>query len=178
MLTAQITIGMTVRIDVNGRLTPATVTGTTGEGRSRRYCVRRDYGTEHTLPASALWPVADTVVGGVRTTGGQIVAPRAVPGVRINRRRPMEAQAGVNARRIADACGRVHVADSPLATVRAVYTAAGKRSLRNAPPAFRRGVVHAILAARAANRAEYITVMGHAPLPSEESVTAAMLSCR
>jgi hypothetical protein len=35
-----------------------------------------------------------------------------------------------------------------------------------------------ILATHSANRDEYRAVMGHAPLPTEAQITAAMLACR
>lgn len=178
MQAKHITPGMTVRIDIRGRLTAGTVISQTGDGRSILYCVRLDSGTERVLAAGKLWPMPESIVGVWETTGGQIVAPTSVTGARINRRRMIESMGGINARRIKDACGSVHVASSPLEAVRSVYAAAGKRSLRDAPPAFRRGAVHMILATHAANRAEYREVMGHAPLPTEAQITAAMLACR
>jgi len=178
MQAKHITTGMTVRIDIRGRLTAGTVISQTGEGRSIVYCVRLDSGTERALPASKLWPMPESILGGWETTGGQIVAPTSITGTRINRRRMIETMGGINARRIKDACGQIHVGASRLEAVRSVYAAAGKRSLRDAPPAFRRGAVHMILATHAANVAEYRAVMGHAPLPTEAQITAAMLACR
>lgn len=165
------------RFEVRGRLHTATVVYM-GEGRSAKVCVKTDDDTYHHIAPAKLWPMPGAIVGGWETTGEQIVAPRAVAGVRINRRRMVERSCRTNVRRITDACGRVHVGESPLATVRAVYAAAGKRSLRDCPPAFRRGIVHLILSCRAANLAEYRAVMGHAPLPTEAQITAAMLACR
>ena len=180
MQAKHLTPGMTVRLDtLRGRLATATVIRLApGGSRSRLLVVRTDDGVEHTVTAAKLLPAPGSILGGWETTGELIVAPGAIPGVSINRRRMVERTATRNSRRITDACGRVHVSESPLATVRAVYAAAGKRSLRSAPPAFRRGVVHTILAARAANLAEYRAVMGHSPLPTEEQITAAMLACR
>ena len=178
MKTRHLIPGLAVRIAIGGRLHPVTVIGHTGAGRSIIHTVRTDAGKLHKLPASKIWPMPESVIDGWETTGEEIVAPGAVAGVRINRRRMIERVCRENVRRIADACGRVHVGESPLATVRAVYAAAGKRSLRSAPPAFRRGVVRQILACRAANVAEYRAVMGHAPLPTEAQITAAMLACR
>ena len=180
MQAKHITPGMTVRVDtILGRLAPATVSRRlTGGSRSRLFVVRTDDGIEHTVTAAKLLPMPGSILGGWETTGELIVPPVAIPGTAINRRRMVERMATRNARRITDACGRVHVGESPLATVRAVYAAAGKRSLRSAPPAFRRGVVRQILACRAANVAEYRAVMGHAPLPTEAQITAAMLACR
>jgi hypothetical protein len=180
MQAKHITPGMTVRLDtIPGRLAPATVSRwLPGGSRSRLFVVRTDEGVEHTVTAAKLLPMPGSILGGWETTGELIVAPGAIPGTAINRRRMMERMAARNARRIVAECGRVHVGESLLATVRSVYASAGKRSLRSAPPAFRRGVVHTILAARAANVAEHRAVMGHAPLPTEAQITAAMLAVR
>lgn len=180
MLRSQITPGMTVRAaDARGNLTTVTVRTITGRGRGLRAVVAHDDGTTDAVALARLWPAPGSILHGLETTGGQIVAPPAIPGVTINRRRRMESMAGANARGIARIVGRHHVSESPRAILRAVIAAAsGRGSLRVMPPAFRRGAIHCILATIAANRAEYQRVMGHAPVPTEAQVTAAMLACR
>ncbi len=162
MLAKHIIIGMVVRIDTGSRysLSPGRVVR---RDSPRRWTILYD-GEEYSRPAGKIWPAHGTAPGGWESAGGNIIPPPKLPGVRINRRRLIEDQAGHNTRGIRERLGRLHVSAAPMAAVRAVYAQCEKRSLRFAPPAFRRGVVHTILRLHAANRAQ--------------QVTAAMLACR
>lgn len=176
MLAKHITIGMVVRIDTGDRYS-LSAGRVVRRDSPRRWTILFD-GEEYSRPAGKIWPAHGTAPGGWESCGANIIHPSPIPGVRINRRRMIENQTGSNTRGISERLGRLHVSETPMAAVRAVYAQCGKKSLRWAPPAFRRGVVHTILATHASNRAEYRAVMGHGPLPTEAQITAAMLACR
>lgn len=119
--------------------------------------------------------------GRVVSSGARLVAPTAVPAVglvNVNPSRPVEPMVGVNLAIVTRRVGNCHVADSLLAVCRSIRRSMGSHSTRRVPVPLRRGLWQTAASLHAANRAEYRAVMGHAPLPSEEQVTAAMLACR
>lgn len=106
-----------------------------------------------------------------------LVAPSPVPGMveHVNPWQPVERLVGYNREAVERICAGVHVALPWSAACRAVYRVIGKGGrLRGFPRALRRGAWLKVAEEHAANRAQYVAVMGHAPIPSEEIVTAAL----
>lgn len=106
-----------------------------------------------------------------------LVAPSPVPGMveNVNPWQPVERLVGYNREAVERICAGVHVALPWSAACRAVYRVIGKGGrLRGYPRALRRGAWLKVAEEHAANRAQYVAVMGHAPIPSEEIVTAAL----
>ena len=69
----------------------------------------------------------------------------------------------------------VHVAMPWSAACREVFKVIGKGGqLRSFPKPLRRAAWLAVAEEHAANRDQYRQVMGHAPIPSEEMITAAL----
>jgi hypothetical protein len=115
------------------------------------------------------------------TSGAPFSRPAAFPSVglsHLNRDREVEALVGVNLAVIERIVGGCHVGDSLLTVCRAIRNKMGRNATRRVPVPLRRGLWQTAARLHAANRAEYREVMGHAPLPTEAQVTAAMLACR
>lgn len=106
-----------------------------------------------------------------------LVAPSPVPGMveNVNPWQPVERLVGYNREAVERIVAGVHVALPWSSACRAVYRVIGKGGrLRGFPRALRRGAWLRVAEEHAANRAQYVAVMGHAPTPSEETITAAM----
>lgn len=115
------------------------------------------------------------------TSGAPFSRPAAFPSVgltHLNRDREVESLVGVNLAVIERIVGGCHVADSLLTVCRSIRDKMGRNATRRVPVPLRRGLWQTAARLHAANRAEYREVMGHAPLPAEAQITAAMLACR
>ena len=107
----------------------------------------------------------------------KLVAPSPVPGMveRVDPSRPIEPLIGYNREAVERIVAGVHVSMPWSAACRAVYRVIGKGGkLRAFPKPLRRAAWLKVADEHARNRRLYIEAMGHAPLPSEEIVTAAL----
>ena len=107
----------------------------------------------------------------------RLVAPSPVPGMveRVDPSRPIEPLIGYNREAVERIVAGVHVSMPWSVACRAVYRVIGKGGkLRAFPKPLRRAAWMLVADEHARNRRLYIEVMGHAPIPSEEIVTAAM----
>ena len=107
----------------------------------------------------------------------KLVAPSPVPGMveRVDPSRLIEPLIGYNREAVERIVAGVNVAMPWSSACRAVYRVIGKGGrLRGFPRPLRRGAWLRVAEEHAANRAQYVAVMGHAPIPSEEMITAAM----
>lgn len=106
-----------------------------------------------------------------------LVAPSPVPGMveRVDPSRPIEPLIGYNREAVERIVAGVHVALPWSAACRAVYRVIGRGGkLRAFPKPLRRAAWMLVADEHARNRRLYIEAMGHAPIPSEEIVTAAL----
>lgn len=111
------------------------------------------------------------------SAGGPLSRPAAHPGaglLHLNRERAVELPVGANRSILRTHVDRAHVAESLLAVARRVVRSMGRHGTRRLPVPLRRGLWQAVAMIHADNRATYRAVMGHAPLPSEEMVAAAV----
>jgi hypothetical protein len=169
MKQADVHIGGTYRVKIGDRLAEVVVLRRLdGRGRARYECRTADTGRTIRATAARLRPCE-------KTPAVAPVPPTAIPGVRLNAGRLIEPMQRFNAGGIVRFTDRQHVAMSVLAVCRAFVRSVNRRSLRDFPVAFRRGTIHCILAHHTFNQGQYRQVMGRVPLPSEETVTAAML---
>ena len=107
----------------------------------------------------------------------RLVAPSAVPGMvrRVDPSRLIEPLIGYNREAVERIVAGVHVSMPWSAACRAVYRVIGKGGkLRTFPKSLRRAAWLLVADEHARNRRLYVEAMGHAPIPSEEIVTAAM----
>jgi hypothetical protein len=182
----EVKIGMAARVKVGSRLAEVTVLRQLDDGgyrsRIRFECRTSDTGRVIKATAARLRPMpggrsmAASAHGdpAVETTGGKIVRPGAIPGIRLNPLRVIEQMGPRNAGGIVRFTGRVHVSMPLVEVCREFCRSIGRRSLRQFPAAFRRGAIHCVLAHHTYNRDQYRRVMGHAPIPSEDMAAAAM----
>lgn len=169
MKQAEVTVGMRAHVRIGSRLAVVTVEHQTRlNGRVKFVCRTTDTGRQIVCTAARLRAIPES-------TGGEIVTPGAIGGVLINSARSIEQMGRHNRRGIREFSGRRHVGMSRLALARAFCEHIKARSLRQHPPAFRRGALHCLFKAHAENLQQYREVMGHAPVPSEELITAAMM---
>ena len=165
----QVTIGGRYHVRIGQRLAVVTVEHNTRlRGRTYYACRVADSGRQITCTAARLRQIPET-------TGGDIVAPGGIPGVRINHARSIEQMGTFNSRGIHRWVDSQHVATTPLGLARAFCRHVDATSLRQHPPAFRRGALHCLLSRHAANRGLYRDVMGHGPVPSHEMIAAALM---
>ena len=125
------------------------------------------------------WPEI-AAAGRVVSSGAPLAPPAAIPEVgltRVNPARPVESLVGVNLSAATRLVARRHVSDSLLTVARSIARTMNGGA-RRMPVPLRRGLWQTVARLHAANVAEYRAVMGHAPLPTEEQITAAMLACR
>lgn len=169
MKQAEVTIGMRAHVRIGSRLAVVTVEHQTRlNGRVKFVCRTTDTGRQVVCTAARLRAIPES-------TGGEIVTPSAIVGVLINSARSIEQMGKYNRRGIREFAGRRHVGLSRIALARAFCEHVNARSLREHPPAFRRGALHCLFQAHAENLQQYREVMGHAPTPSVEMITAAMM---
>jgi hypothetical protein len=168
----QVTIGGRYHVRIGRRLAVVTVEQTARlRGRTHYACRVADSGRQIICTAARLRQIPET-------TGGTIVAPSGIPGMIINHARSIEQMGTYNARGIHRWADGQHVATTPLGLARAFCRHVRSGSLRQHPPAFRRGALHCLLSRHAANRAQYRDVMGHSPVPSHEMIAAALMGDR
>lgn len=168
MKLAEVTIGMRAHVRIGSRLAVVTVEHQTRlNGRVKFVCRTTDTGRQIVCTAARLRAIPES-------TGGAIVTPSAIAGVFINSARSIEQMGKYNRRGIREFAGRRHVGMSRLTLARAFCENVKARSLRQYPPAFRRGALHCLFQAHAENLRQYRDVMGHAPTPSREMIAAAM----
>jgi hypothetical protein len=184
MKQADVEIGGEYRVKIGSRLATVRVMQLVagGRGRARFLCVTQDTGREIKATAARLRPFIGSRImrqsehgdPAVETTGGPIVRPAAIPGVKVNPLRVIEKMGAANAGGIMRFTGRIHVGMPLRAACREFCREVGRKSLRQFPPAFRRGVLHCLLAHHTYNRDQYRQVMGHGPIPSECVIAAAL----
>lgn len=162
-------IGGRYRVKIGSRLAEVTVLRRLdGRGRARFECRTGDTGRTIKATAARLRPCVDS-------PRGRIVAPTAIPGVALNPARKMERMERFNSSGIVRFCDRLHVSVPLRQACREFVRSVNRRSLRDFTPEFRRGALHCVMAHHSFNRDQYRQVMGHAPVPTEEMVAAAML---
>lgn len=198
-----VTIGGEYRVKIGDRLAPvAVISRHQRPGKQTTFqCRTLDTGRTITATAARLRPVPGTPEAAVEqarkrkaqarriaaTPAGTyastpahspvLVAPSPVPGMveRVNHSQPVERLIGYNREAVERIVAGVDVALPWSSACRAVYRMIGKGGrLRGFPRALRRGAWLKVAEEHAANRAQYVAVMGHAPIPSEETITAAM----
>jgi hypothetical protein len=125
--------------------------------------------------------IAKTPSGTYRSTPAPeapvLVSPAPVPGMitRVNPSQPVERLVGRNREMVEHIVAGVDVALPWSAACRAVYRVIGKGGrLRGFPRHLRRGAWLKVAEEHAANRRLYRETMGHDPIPSVETITAAM----
>jgi hypothetical protein len=111
-----------------------------------------------------------------QSAGSHLSQPRRVAGMieRVNRGRAVELPAGANLAILRGIVDRCHVAESLLSVARRVRQRMGRHGTRRLPVPLRRGLWQAAAEMLGGNRSTYRAVMGHAPLPSESMVAAAV----
>lgn len=172
MKQAEVTVGMRAHVRVGSRLAVVTVEHQTRlNGRVKFVCRTTDTGRQIVCTAARLRAIPET-------TGGKLVQPRPIEGLTVNAARTIEEMGAYNRSGIRQFAGARHVMLTPLGLARAFCEHVKARSLRQHPPAFRRGALHCLFQAHAENRRLYRGVMGHAPMPSATLVDAAMLGDR
>lgn len=202
MLAKEITIGMQARVKIGGRLAVVTVTGKANYSGGRRqawWCRTEDTNRMITATAARLRPMPGTPEAAAdksRKLAAQrrqvaastpkpatfqpaleLTVPQPVPGMFavVTPSRPITRLDGFNHRGVSRILDRVHVAASWRDACRAVFAVIGKGGrLRSVPLPLRRGCWQAVAEIHAINRRNYTEAMGHAPLPSEETIAAAM----
>lgn len=166
----QVQIGGYYRVKIGGRLAPVQVMRQLpGRGRLRFECYTRDTNRVIKATAARLRPIP------AGEPALALVRPDEIAGVRLAPRRLVERMERFNRSGIERFVDRQHVATPLLEVCRAFVRHVKRRSLRDFPPAFRRGAWHCVIGRHLANQREYRQVMGHAPLPTHEQVTAALL---
>jgi hypothetical protein len=198
----EVSIGGEYRVRIGDRLAPVTVLRRLeGRGVARYLCRTGDTGREVRATAARLRPLPGTPEaaaerkrawdarrrreaknppGTYRSTPDHrptLTAPAPVPGMveRVRPDVPVERLVGYNAEMVRRVVAGVHAAQPWSVACRAVYAVIGKGGrLRGFPRHLRRGAWLAVAEEHAANRAQFRDVMGHAPIPSEEMITAAM----
>ncbi len=114
------------------------------------------------------WTMPDGMVAAVETARpvrGMIDRVGRMPVMRLSE----TDLSGIN--RLVD---RMHCAETPMEVCRRVRRGLERFQWQTIPATLRRAVLLAALRQHAENRGTYREVMGHAPMPSEEMVTAAM----
>jgi hypothetical protein len=187
MKQAEVKIGMVARVKIGSRLAEVTVLRQIDDGgyksRIRFECRTADTGRTIRATAARLRPLpggrtmAAPAHGGpaVETMGGEVVRPGAIPGVKLNPLRVIEQMGPRNAQGIMRFTGSVYVGTPLLWVCRQFVQSIGRRSLRQFPPAFRRGALHCLLAHHTFNQQQYREVMGSRPVPTQEMVAAALM---
>lgn len=170
----EVQIGGTYLVKIGSRLAAVTVLrAIDGRGRLRYECRTADTGRIVRPTAARLRPAAAAKA----PTAPTLVPPAPVPGMisRVNLTQPVERLRGANRDNIQRLCAAVHVSESYAAVCRHVYRKiGGRKTLAHHARPLRRGLWLAVAENHAANLELYRHVMGHAPLPSEEMITAAM----
>jgi hypothetical protein len=201
MLTKDIQLGMQARVKIGDRLAVVTVERKANYSGGRRqawWCRTHDTGRMITATAARLRPMPGTPENAAaharRLKAAEkrcaakpnvstpehtpvLVPPQAVPGMFAvaNPARPIERMARFNHEGIARILGGIHVGASWRDACRAVFKVVGRGGrLRGMPLPMRRGCWQAVAEIHADNLAAYREVMGRAPLPTVEMITAAM----
>lgn len=204
MLTQEITIGMQARVKIGDRLAVVTVERKANYSGGRRqawWCRTSDTGRQITATAARLRPMPGTpeaAADRARKLAARrrqelkprdpkpatiqpaidLVPPHPVPGMFnvANPNRPIERLAAWNHQGVSRILGSVHVGATWRDACRAVFKVIGRGGrLRSVPLPIRRGCWQAVAEIHAINRHQYLEVMGRAPLPTVETITAAML---
>lgn len=185
----EITIGMTARVKVGGRLAPVTVERVIDRpGRRVQFqCLVTDSGRRIVCTAARLrrdvageWAAARRPDATHGTNGQPLETAAPVPGMVTNvTAAPVERLSGGNLRGVERIVGTVHVAASWRSACRAVFAKVGTggASLRDFPRPLRRGLWLAVAEAHRANRDQYRQVMGYseALIVAAGAVEAAMM---
>jgi hypothetical protein len=201
MLTKDIQLGMIACVKIGDRLAVVTVTNKANYSGGRRqewFCRTHDTGRMITATAARLRPMPGTPENAAaharRLKAAEkrcaakpnvstpehtpvLAPPQAVPGMFAvaNPSRPIERMARFNHEGIARILGGIHVGASWRDACRAVFKVVGRGGrLRGMPLPMRRGCWQAVAEIHADNLAAYREVMGRAPLPTVEMITAAM----
>ena len=203
MRQTEITIGMQAAVKLGQRLAVVTITGKANYSGGRRqawWCRTADTNRMITATAARLRPMPGTPEAAAEarrrkqaderraktapkpTQAREIVAPRfARPAVVRGMVRNVcgssliEPLIGANREGVVRIVAGVDVALPWSAACRAVYRVIGRRkALRHFPRSLRRGAWQLVAEEHARNRRLYIETMGHDPIPSVETITAAM----
>lgn len=142
---------------------PGTPEAAAEQARARKAAAKRAKARPAAAPVPAYEP--------------KLVAPAPVAGMvrTVNPSQLVEPLVGRNREMVERIVAGVHVAMPWSAACRAVYAVIGKGGkLRGFPRHLRRGAWLAVAEEHARNRKLYRETMGHAPIPSEEIVAAAL----
>jgi hypothetical protein len=202
MLAKDVQIGATYRCRVGDRLALVTVLAAPGRGHRKFTCQTQDTDRRVLATAAKLRPipgtaldeaeqarkrkaharrVAATPVGTYNSTPvlpePVLVAPSPVAGMvgTVNPRQPVERLVGHNRAAVERIVAGVHVGLPWSSACRAVYRVVGTRGrLHSFARHLRRGLWLKVAEEHASNRRLYLESVGHAPIPSEDVVAAAM----
>lgn len=203
MRQTEITIGMQAAVKIGQRLAVVTVTGKANHSGGRRqeyWCRTHDTGRMIHATAARLRPMPGTPEAAAEarrrrqaeerraktapkpTQTREIVTPRLVrpamvPGMvrNVSGDNLVEPLIGANREGVVRIVAGVDVSLPWSAACRAVYRVIGRsKALRAFPRPLRRAAWLLVAEEHARNRRLYRETMGHAPIPSEETITAAL----
>lgn len=199
MLAKNVTIGSMYRCKVGQRLALVKVISDRGGSGRRFSCLTQDTNRMIRASAAKLRPLAGTPEAAAERArklaaearrmkapakvtpppadAPRLVAPAPVPGMvrRVDPSRLVEPLIGRNRERVEHVVAGVDVALPWSMACRAVYRQIGTGGrLRGFPRHLRRGAWLKVAEEHAANRRLYLETMGHAPVPSTETIEAAM----